>query len=130
MRTALMSNRLNWIVALLGLWQILAPFVLGYSNITYALYNAVAVGVLLIVFAVWSIRAPNVSTASTLNWINVILVLWLIAAPYVLGYSAVDRAVVNTLIVGIAVVVLEILATMTMRRQITVHTEEPVSHPV
>ncbi|HQO78577.1 MAG TPA: SPW repeat protein [Thermodesulfobacteriota bacterium] len=129
MRIAPIPNRLNWLVVLLGLWQIMAPYFLDYSNVPYAMVNSLAVGVLFIVFAIWSIRTASLSTSSTLNTINVILALWLIAAPYVLGYSEIDRAATNNLVVGFAVIVIEALIRLLRRRQVPLRTEEPASHP-
>lgn len=106
------SKRINWFIALLGLWQILAPFILGYAGIAAAVWNALIVGLLLIVFAAWSATTVKADTARTLDWINLILGIWLIASPFALGYSIVAAAVWNAMIVGLAVIVLSVWAPM------------------
>jgi len=44
-----------WVTVALGVWLIIAPFVLGYSNIIVALWNDVIVGVLVAVLAFFSL---------------------------------------------------------------------------
>jgi len=36
----------TWIAMILGVWLIAAPYVLGYSDVLFALYNDVIVGIL------------------------------------------------------------------------------------
>lgn len=103
MRTA---NSLSWLVAVTGLWELVSPFILGYSAITVAMWNAVIVGVVLILLAGWAALSQEVSTDRTLDWINAILGFWLVVSPFVLGYSASMVALWNSAIVGIVVIVL------------------------
>lgn len=46
-----MTNYLPWLNVILGIWLIVAPFVLGYSTLTNAMYNDIIVGVLVAVIA-------------------------------------------------------------------------------
>lgn len=43
----------EWLTLALGLWLIMAPFALGFSLVTAAMWNHVLVGVLIGVDAVW-----------------------------------------------------------------------------
>jgi VIT1/CCC1 family predicted Fe2+/Mn2+ transporter len=45
---------LSWTNALLGGWLIIAPFALGYSDVTAAVWNDVIVGVVVVSLAIWS----------------------------------------------------------------------------
>ncbi len=101
------SNRLNWVVAIVGVWEVLAPFILGYSAVTAAVWNAVIVGIAVIVFAVWSALSNNLGTSRALDWITAIIGLWLIVAPFILGFTGVTAALWNAIIVGIVIAVLE-----------------------
>jgi hypothetical protein len=103
MRTA---SSLSWLVAVAGVWEVVSPFILGYSAITVAMWNAVIFGVILILLAGWAALSQNVGTDRTLDWINAILGLWLLASPFVLGYSATRIIVWNDAIVGIVILVL------------------------
>lgn len=43
-----------------------------------------------------------------MNWINLLLGVWLILAPFVLGYSDTNKALWSDLIVGVVIVILAI----------------------
>lgn len=40
-----------WINFILGLWLIISPFLLGYSNVRPAMWNEIIVGVLVLIFS-------------------------------------------------------------------------------
>lgn len=109
------SNRLNWIVVILGIWEGLAPFILGYSDIAAAVWNAIIVGLALIVFAAWSAITDNPSTARALDWIDTAIGVWLILAPFILGYSVITVALWNAIIVGAIVAVLSAWAAVSIQ---------------
>lgn len=100
------AKTLSWVVALFGLWEVIAPFLLGYSATSAALWDAIIIGVVLIVLAGWAALVNQTGTIKTLSWINAVLGLWLIIAPFLLGYSAVGAAMWNDIVVGVIVAVL------------------------
>ena len=102
-----------------GLWLIIAPFVLGYDEIRAALWNDVVIGIIVAAFAVARVARPLMNPS--LSWINAVLGLWLIVAPFVLGYGRVVEvealaaegavgagqiAMWNDIIVGVIILVL------------------------
>jgi SPW repeat len=100
-----------------GLWLIIAPFVLGYDEIQAALWNDVVVGIIVAAFAVARVARPLMNPS--LSWINAVLGLWLIVAPFVLAYGGqiealaaegavggAQTAMWNDVIVGVIVLVL------------------------
>ncbi len=93
-------------VAIVGLWELIAAFVLGYSTTSTAMWNAVIIGLALIILGIWAAVSKAETTDKTLDWINLILGVWLIISPFLLGYTAVAAAVWNDVIVGLVVVVL------------------------
>jgi hypothetical protein len=103
---------LSWLVALAGLWEVIAAFVLRYAASSAALWNAIIVGVALIVLGVWAALFNQKTTNQTLDWINVVLGVWLIIAPFILGYSKIGAAMWNDIIVGIVVAVLAVWAAL------------------
>ena len=107
---------LSWLVALAGVWEVIAAFVLGYAASTTAFWDAIIIGVALIVLGAWAALSNQESTDRTLDWINVVAGLWLVIAPFILGYSVVAAALWNDIIVGIVVVVLAGWAALTMGR--------------
>jgi uncharacterized membrane protein HdeD (DUF308 family) len=108
---------LNWLVGLAGLWEVIAVFILGYTASPAALWNALIVGVALLVLGVWAALSNREATDKTLDWINVIIGAWLIIAPFILGYTAIAAAMWNDIIVGIVVIVFEVWAATTLGRQ-------------
>lgn len=87
---------------LLGAWLLLSPWVVGYASETAATYNAVAVGLLLLAAALGAILAPQAWE----EWTEVVLGLWLIAAPRLLGFYTADLATAVSATTGVVVVVL------------------------
>ena len=43
--------KLAWITLILGIWLVVAPFILGYSDNTTVLWNEIIVGALVIIFS-------------------------------------------------------------------------------
>ena len=113
MRTA---KSLTWLVAVAGLWEVLAPFILGYSATTVAMWNAIVIGAVLIILSVWAALTEQVSLDRNLGWISVVAGVWLVLAPFALNYSAVVAAMWNDIIVGVVVIVLAAWAATTFGR--------------
>ncbi len=100
------QKTLSWLVALAGAWEVVAPFLLGFTATTAFLWDAVIIGLALVVLGVWAALSNQESTDRGLDWINAILGLWLIAAPFVLGYSGSAVPLWNDVGVGVIVAVL------------------------
>src|SRR5687768_6357134 len=116
------TNRLNWLVAIVGLWELVSPFVLGYSTLTVAMWNAVIIGVVLIVLGAGVALYKEVKIDQTLDLIDIRLALWLIVARFILGYSDAVVTMCNNIIVGLVVLVLAGWATFTFRKEISLQT--------
>lgn len=100
-----------------GLWLIIAPFALNYSATSAASNNDLIIGLAVAIIA--GVRLASTRSAWT-SWVGVFLGVWLVVAPFVLGYSAVTNALWNDMIAGIAVAVLatwSMLATPTEENQ-------------
>jgi len=94
----------NWLNAILGIWLILSPFILGYGNVTSATWNDIIVGILLAVVAGWVASARVASSAP--KWFCFILGIWLIFSPFILGFSGQAVPFWNNIIIGIVSAVL------------------------
>ena len=101
---------LSWLVVVLGAWEFLASFILGYSAKAGALWDAIILGIALVVLAGWAALSNQATTAKSLSWINTILGVWLVIAPFIVGYSKLAGALWNDIIVGILVAVLSVWA--------------------
>jgi len=92
----------SWVNAVLGLWLLMSPAILQYASGT-AQSEDVLLGIGVFVVAIWSIAAAMSTTVPA--WINVILGVWIVLAPWILGYSYDGVATTNDLIVGALVVI-------------------------
>jgi len=88
-----------------GVWLILSPYILGFAAISAALANSVITGIIIGVLALIRVYTPK--TSASLSWINLILGVWLIAAPFILGITSMV-AVWNSVILGIIVAAMAI----------------------
>lgn len=88
-----------------GLWLIISPFILGFTTRAAAMWVAVVVGIIVMLLA--CIRAANPQRHIGLSWLNLLLGLWLIVAPFVLGFAAATPTW-NSVILGIIVALLAI----------------------
>lgn len=104
---------LSWLVVVLGAWEFLASFILGYSAKAGALWDAIILGIALVILAGWAALSNQVTTAKSLSWINTILGIWLILAPFIVRYTNLAGALWNDIIVGIVVAVLSVWAANT-----------------
>ena len=104
-------KNLAWANFVLGIWLIIAPFVLLYRGIQAALGEDVVVGFLIAVFSLWQAISEETAQAPAANWLVGALGLWAIVSPYVLHFSAVTNALLNNVIVGAVVAILAIWLT-------------------
>ena len=84
---------------LAGIWEVLAPFILGYAAEATPTTNAILVGLIVTVLA--AIRFLGAYRAAWMSWVNAALGAWLIAAPFILGYFGTPR--INDIILGIII---------------------------
>jgi hypothetical protein len=100
-------QRARWASAgtvLAGVWLILAPFVLNFEGADAAQWNHIIVGAAVLVLA--AIRAFDPDERESLSWMNVVLGLWMIVSPFLLGYANVNDAQTNSLITGVIILAL------------------------
>jgi hypothetical protein len=110
---------LNWIIALLGLWEfadIAALFIPDFGKIPDFLWNHIIVGFLLMFVGVWAARTSHANTARTLNRIAAGAGVWLMISSFILRYPVVDAGLWNDLIVGAIAFVLGVWAALTSPR--------------
>lgn len=75
--------RANWINVIPGIWVVISPFVLGFSNLRAAMWNNVATGLAVVLLALS--RSESYSAAPSV--VNVLLGVWLIISGFVLVFS-------------------------------------------
>lgn len=85
---------------LLGIWLIAAPaLALAPSAGSVAAWNGYIFGSAIVVFSAWALAQPQ----RWEEWINLVIGLWLIAAPFLLGFSTDAGAAWNHVVVGVIV---------------------------
>ena len=95
---------IGWVNAVLGFWLFITPWVLQYGAGSASTNNWL-LGIFVFIAAIWSVSVESENTAPA--WANVIFGVWLIIAPWVVGFHTVTvRATANDVIVGIIVLVL------------------------
>ncbi|MBV8177533.1 MAG: SPW repeat protein [Mycobacterium sp.] len=87
----------------LGIWLLIAPFALGYSDSASARWNDIVAGAALLLLAGRSAFAP--AKEAGLGWACAALGAWLVIAPFALGNSDITANVWNDLVVGLAVAI-------------------------
>lgn len=93
----------EWASFVLGLWLAMSPWIFGYSDDQHAATaNAAFLGIAL---ALGSHFEASLDECSA-EWLNLAAGLWLVAAPFVLGFSAAAVATANSIAVGTLVVAL------------------------
>jgi hypothetical protein len=101
-----------WLTLALGVWLVVSPFVLGYSDINAAIVNNFSVGAVAIIL---SATALFVRPIGRWAWLLVPVGAWQAIAPLTLEYSEVAAAFANAIVVGVAIVVLAIIGGLTGR---------------
>jgi hypothetical protein len=99
---------LGWANVVLGVWLIIAPWLLGYVNPT-AETQDVVVGMLITVISFWALSTTLASAGAA--WAQMGLAVWLFMGPWVLGYATGSPAFTNDLIVSTLIIAFAIAST-------------------
>lgn len=91
----------DWLMLLFGVWLVISPFVFGHAEAGAGavVWNPVLVGVAVVVFAIAVLR----KTQEWEEWILLALGVWMILAPFLLGYAGIVEAMWNSVIMGLLV---------------------------
>ncbi|GGX89429.1 hypothetical protein GCM10007160_15990 [Litchfieldella qijiaojingensis] len=104
----------DWLMLLFGAWLVISPFVFGHAEAGAGalMWNPVLVGVAVVVFSIAVLRKTQVWE----EWILLALGVWLIVAPFLLGYAGVTEAMWNSVVMGLLVGVDAIWSLIEMHR--------------
>jgi SPW repeat len=92
----------DWASFSLGLWLALSPWIVGYTEHESATGNAVFLGVALALGCHFEAAVDELA----LEWLNLAAGLWLVIAPFVVGFSNLPVASANSIAVGTLVALL------------------------
>lgn len=91
---------------ILGLWLVVSPWALKFQAETNPTWNAVILGI--VIAAVALIALFRVMAWE--EWVNLVLGIWLVISPWMVGFSGLVTAMWNAVIVGAVVAVLALWA--------------------
>jgi hypothetical protein len=92
---------IDWINLILGIALLISPWVLGFATGT-PMTNAVVGGIVIGAIAI----AALVSFARWEEWVNLIVGLWVLISPWVLGFTGVTAAARTHVTIGLIVAIL------------------------
>ena len=92
---------IDWINLLLAIALLVSPWVVGFAE-GAAMSNAVVGGIIIGAIAI----AALVSFAQWEEWVNLLLGLWLLISPWVLGFTGNAGAMWTHVVIGLAVAAL------------------------
>jgi hypothetical protein len=87
---------------LLGIWLIIAPWVLGFSGTGRPVGTTVVAGIILLVSSIIAMSSPRAWE----EWVDIVLGVLLVISPWVLGFTGTTVARDNAVICGIIMIVL------------------------
>lgn len=101
---------LSLIIAVIGLWLVISPWLLGYGDVQTAMVSSEILGAVFIILGglAWLVHSDAIT--SLLDWLIAFVSFWVIFAPFILSYNGRAAAEVNTIIIGLVVFVLAVWA--------------------
>ncbi|RWF63555.1 MAG: hypothetical protein EOS47_18615 [Mesorhizobium sp.] len=90
----------DWINLVLAICLFISPWIIGFAAETMPAWNAWIVGVALGALALATLSV----FAEWEEWVNLVLGLWLIVSPWLLGFMANANAMATHVVLGILVV--------------------------
>ena len=91
----------DWAGVVLGVWLLLSPWLLGYSDHFAATANAVVLGIVLASEELMHLGRHEDAE----EWVDIVAGLWLVISPMALGFGAVAPAMINAVAVGLLTMV-------------------------
>ena len=89
----------DWASFALGLWLAMSPWMLGYAHHDAATANAAFIGLALALGSHFEVSFDEVQA----EWFNLAAGVWLVLAPFMVGFSEQPTAVVDSIAVGACV---------------------------
>ena len=95
--SALLPDKISIV---LGIVLFLSPWLFGFANVQDAAMNAHIVGAIIFVIAISEVIAFKMWE----EWIGIAAGVWLLFAPFILGFSAHVEAVATHVMIGLATI--------------------------
>jgi hypothetical protein len=95
----------SWANVALGVWLIIAGLALPHVSGAGVTEDVIA-GSIVALTSLWAVRAFRPTVSLIASWTVTLTGIWVACAPFVLGYERARPAVVNQIIVGVAIAML------------------------
>ena len=89
----------DWVNLMLGVWLFIAPYVGVGARNDIAAWNSYAAGAAVVILAIAALSRWRVWE----EWVNLVIGLWLVLAPFVLGFTHQPAPMWNQIIVGLLI---------------------------
>ena len=83
----LVGRGLLALIALAAVWEILSPFLLGFSDQAIITQNCVIVGIFILLFSALGGITGNPNVGRWSDMLTFVLGIWLIVTPFLLGFT-------------------------------------------
>ena len=92
----------HWLNLVIGALLFIAPWVLGYAGVTGAAWTAWLTGIIIAVVAVIAL----VQRAQWEDWVELVLGVWVVASPWIIGFAGVADAMWAHVVLGFVLAVI------------------------
>lgn len=93
------SSAWYWVLGIIGILLVIAPFVLGYDDIDEALWTSIILGGIIAIVMIYKALAHDAGTWEF--WLAAIAGVLAVLAPFVLGFDNDDAALWSNLVIGV-----------------------------
>lgn len=96
----------NWVVALIGVWFVIAPFVLGFQAAQAQMVTSIIGGLILLLLGGWAALNEEARRKLWIQYVNGLVGIWFVIAPWVLRFADRPGEMWTSLLGGLVTVVL------------------------
>lgn len=96
----------NVVNALLGIWFIIAPFVLAFQDHPNAMWTSIVGGIILLILAGWAVLDETARKQKWIQYVNGLVGIWFILFPFVYAMTGTPVVLWTSLIGGAVALVL------------------------
>lgn len=89
----------DWVALVFGVWFFISPWILGFADMEMAAWNSYIIGIAVAVFSIIALARPQ----QWEEWVNILLGIWLILSPFVLGFAESTSPLANAIILGLLI---------------------------
>jgi len=105
MRSSESVQWISWVNVAIGVWLMIAAFLFRHPTGVGITENVIT-GSIVGLAALWAARAFRPRVSLVASWTVMLTGLWVLAAPFALGYERESAAVLNDVVAGVAIVAL------------------------